>query len=92
MIQIGKCCRIAQNVTLLAQTYETIPNLTNAQAQMKVSKVVIGDYVWLGANVVILPGVSVGDRAIIGANAVVTTDIPANEIWGGVPARYIRSI
>ena len=50
----------------------------------------IGKNVWTGARVIILPGVSIGDGAIIGANSVVDKDIPANTVYGGVPARFIR--
>jgi acetyltransferase-like isoleucine patch superfamily enzyme len=54
------------------------------------SPVEIGNDVWLGAGVVVLPGVSVGDGAVIGAGAVVTSDVPANAIFVGVPARLLR--
>ena len=47
----------------------------------------IGNGVWIGANAVVLRGVTIGDRAIVAAGAVVVTDIPAGERWGGVPAR-----
>lgn len=50
----------------------------------------IGDDVWIGANVVILPGANVGSHAVIGAGAIVTRDIPAWAIVGGNPARVIR--
>ncbi|MEO1524567.1 MAG: acyltransferase [Planctomycetota bacterium] len=50
----------------------------------------IGNDVWIGTGAVILPGVTIGDGAVIGANAVVRQDIPAGEIWAGVPARKIR--
>ena len=46
----------------------------------------IGKNVWLGAHVVVLPGVEIGDNAVIGAGAVVTKSVPAGEIWLGVPA------
>lgn len=46
----------------------------------------IGKNVWLGAHVVVLPGVEIGDNAVIGAGAVVTKSVPAGEIWVGVPA------
>ena len=52
----------------------------------------IGNNVWLGAGAVVLHGVSIGDGAVIGANAVVVKDVPAGEIWGGVPARRIRPV
>lgn len=51
----------------------------------------LGNNVWLGAHVVVLPGVTIGDGAVVGAGAVVTKDIPAGETWGGVPARPIKT-
>ncbi|WP_064693184.1 acyltransferase [Rhizobium aegyptiacum] len=53
--------------------------------------IVIGDDVWIGANCVILDGVTIGNGAVIAAGAVVTGDIPAMAIAGGVPARVLRS-
>jgi acetyltransferase-like isoleucine patch superfamily enzyme len=50
----------------------------------------IGERVWIGANCSILPGVSIGDRAVVGAGAVVTSDIPGNCVAVGVPARIVR--
>lgn len=54
------------------------------------SPVKICDDVWLSANVVVLPGVTIGRGAIIGAGAVVTKDVPPFAIMGGVPAKLIR--
>ena len=53
--------------------------------------IVIGNDVWIGARVTILPGVHIGNGAVIGAGAVVTKDVPAYEVWGGNPARFLRS-
>ncbi|RZM23133.1 MAG: sugar O-acetyltransferase, partial [Pedobacter sp.] len=47
---------------------------------------------WLGANVTILPGVTVGENAIVAAGAVVARDVPANTVVAGVPAKFIKSI
>jgi acetyltransferase-like isoleucine patch superfamily enzyme len=52
--------------------------------------IVIEDEAWLGTHVVVLPGVKIGKGAMIGAGSVVTKDVPAWEIWGGVPARFIK--
>jgi acetyltransferase-like isoleucine patch superfamily enzyme len=50
----------------------------------------IGDDVWIGANCVIMPGIIIGRGAIIGAGSVVTKDVGAYEIWGGLPARKLK--
>ncbi len=50
----------------------------------------IGNNVWIGCHVTILPGVVIGDNAIIGAGAVVTKNVPSGETWGGVPAKKIN--
>jgi len=53
-------------------------------------RTVIGQYVVIFSNAVICPGVTIGDGAIVAAGAVVTEDIPPFEMWGGVPARFIK--
>ena len=50
----------------------------------------IGNFVWIGYGVVVLPGVKIGDNAIIGAGSVITKHVPANAIVAGNPARIIR--
>lgn len=52
----------------------------------------VGSRVWFGANVTVLPGVSIGDNTVIGAGSVVTRDIPANVVAVGNPCRVLRSI
>lgn len=52
--------------------------------------VYVGHHCWIGTGAVILQNVSIGDGAVVAAGAVVTKDIPAGEVWGGVPAKYIR--
>jgi len=54
--------------------------------------ITIGRNVWLGAHVIVLPGVTIDDNAVIGAASVVTTSVPGAEIWAGVPARRVRSV
>lgn len=50
----------------------------------------IENYVWIGTGAIILQGVTIGEGSVIAAGAVVTKDIPPYEVWGGVPAKYIR--
>lgn len=52
----------------------------------------LGDNVWLGANVVVTSGVTIGERSVVGANSVVTTDIPPYSIAAGAPARVLRAV
>lgn len=54
--------------------------------------IVVEDGVFIGANVTILKGTYIGKNSIIGAGSVVTGKIPANEIWGGNPAKYIKQV
>ena len=56
------------------------------------SPVRIGNDVWIGGNVTILPGVSIGNNVVIAAGAVVNRDIPDNSLAAGVPARVIRAL
>ncbi len=53
--------------------------------------IVIKKYAWLGANVTVMPGITIGENAIVAAGAVVTKDVPANTIVAGVPAKVIRN-
>jgi acetyltransferase-like isoleucine patch superfamily enzyme len=64
----------------------------NKRHDLQPAPIVIGKNVWIGSNVTILPGVTIGNNAIIAAGAVVTKDVPENVIAGGVPAKIIRRI
>lgn len=70
---------------------ESSPSIPPANRPLSSRPVRIGRNVWLGEQVCILPGVTVGDGAIVGANSVVTHDIPPNSIAGGNPARVLRT-
>ena len=61
------------------------------RADMAPAPVVIGTNVWLGAAVIVVPGVTIGDGAVVGAGVVVTKDVPADAIVAGVPAKVVRS-
>lgn len=58
----------------------------------RVAPIVVGDNVWFGGSVVVLPGVTIGENAVVGAGSVVTKDVPANVVVAGNPAKVIRTL
>lgn len=88
-IYIGDGSLIGHNVTLATLNHSQ--NSAN-RADMLLAAIHIGKNVWVGSGTTILPGVTVGDNAIIAAGAVVTKDVPASMIAGGVPAKIIKRI
>jgi len=93
-IRIGCFSVVAQNSVLVAANHKIEPGKTyifNPWDESRIG-VEIGDNVWVGAGCVLVPGASVGDNSVIGAGSVVTGEVPANEIWAGVPARKIRAL
>lgn len=90
---IGNDVMIAPNTIILSRMHEfsrvDIP--MSLQGYKEELEVIIGNDVWLGRNVIIMPGVRVGDGAIVGAGSIVTKDINPFDIVGGVPARKIKN-
>ena len=90
-IYIGDYTMLGPNVVLATAGHPICPEL-RARAYQYNLPVRIGRNCWLGAGVVVLPGVSIGDNSIIGAGSIVTKDIPANVIAVGNPCRVMRPI
>ncbi|MER7575963.1 sugar O-acetyltransferase [Streptomyces sp. NPDC126514] len=90
-ITVGADCQIGPNVQLLTPTHplEPGPRRDKLEAARPIS---IGDNVWLGGGVIVLPGVSIGDDSVIGAGSVVTKDVPAGVVAVGSPARVVRTL
>ena len=88
---IGDHVMIGPNVTIATAAHPVEPSLRKKALQFN-CPVHIGNNVWIGANVVILPGVTIGDNTVIGAGSVVTKDIPANVVAVGNPCRVLREI
>lgn len=104
-VRIGKFCSIATNVQMILggqhhseyftqygfsdlalKDFPSIKSYSDKEAK----DIEIGNDVWIGQNAVIMSGVKIGDGAIIGTNALVTKDVPAYAVYGGVPARFIK--
>ncbi len=90
-IYVGDKVMFGPNVTVATAGHPIEPHLRNLQMQFNIP-VHIGNNVWIGANSVILPGVTIGDNTVIGAGSVVTKDIPANVVAVGNPCRVLRPI
>lgn len=88
-IRIGDGCQIGHNVVFATLNHGFLPE--DRQTTYP-APIVLGKRVWIGSNSTILQGVTIGDNAIVGAGAVVTKDVAANTIVGGIPARFIKNI
>lgn len=90
---IGNHVNLAQGITITAlnHNFEDASKRIDEQG-ISTKPVVIGDDVWIGANAVILPGVTIGSHCVVAAGAVVTKDVPDNCVVGGVPAKLIKRI
>lgn len=88
-VTLGDGCLIGHNVVFATLDHGTAPEDRGA---MYPAPIRLGKNVWVGSNSTILRGVTVGDNAIIAAGSVVTKDVAANTVVGGVPARHIRDI
>lgn len=85
-IALGARCTVAQEAYLCAGTHDFAdPNLP-----LQTAPIVVGEDAFVGARAFVLPGVTVGARAVIGAASVVTRDVPAGMVAAGNPARVVR--
>jgi len=90
-VRIGKWCAIGYNVSILSVTHDLhFPTGPEKIRPMRQASVTIGDGVWIGSNVMVLPGVTIGDFAVVGANTVVRKDVPAFAVVAGDPAEVVR--
>lgn len=92
-VTIGNHVNLAQGITVTALNHNFDDTTKRIDEQGIATKpVVISDDVWIGANAVILPGVTIGRHVVVAAGAVVTKDVPDNTIVGGVPATIIKKL
>lgn len=93
-VQIGDEVLMGANAFISDTDFHPVApeNRRSSRENIGSAKVVIGNNVFIGMNAIILKGVSVGDNSIIAAGSVVTRHIPANQIWGGNPAKFLKEI
>ena len=90
---IGNNVNLAQGITVTALNHNfEDPTRKIDEQGISTKPVVIGDDVWIGANAVILPGVTIGHHVVVAAGAVVTKDVPPHSLVAGVPAKLIKQI
>jgi maltose O-acetyltransferase len=90
-ITIGDDVQIGPNVQLLTPTHPLEPGPRREKWEAA-QPITVGDNVWLGGGVIVLPGVTIGDNTVVGAGAVVTRDLPADVVAVGNPARVVRRL
>ena len=90
---IGNNVNLAQGITVTAlnHNFEDVTRRIDEQG-ISTKPVTIGDDVWIGANAVILPGVTIGRHVVVAAGAVVTKDVPSFSLVAGVPAKVIKEL
>lgn len=90
---IGNHVNLAQGITVTAlnHNFEDVTKRIDEQG-ISTKPVIIGDDVWIGANAVVLPGVTIGRHCVVAAGAVVTKDVPDHSVVGGVPAKILKTL
>ncbi len=90
-VHIGDYCMFGPG-TMITTVNHPLDGARRRGCMAQATPVTIGDDVWMGGNVCVMPGVTIGNNVVIGAGAVVTKDIPDNSVCVGVPARVIREL
>jgi acetyltransferase-like isoleucine patch superfamily enzyme len=93
LIEIGNHVTVSSNVTFITHDGATwvFRHLPPHLGMQRFGRIVIGDNCFIGANAIIMPGVSIGSNSVVGAGAVVTRSVPADSVVAGVPARRVCS-
>ena len=92
-VDIGNHVNLAQGITVTALNHNFSDTNKRIDEQgVSTNPVTIEDDVWIGANAVILPGVTIGEHCVVAAGAIVTKDVPPHSLVAGIPAKVIKNI
>ena len=92
-VTIGSYVNLAQGITVTALNHNFSETGKRIDEQgVSTTPVTIGNDIWIGANAVVLPGVTIGDHSVVAAGAVVTKNVPPHTLVAGVPAKVIKQI
>ena len=92
-VTIGSHVNLAQGITVTALNHNfKDPDKRIDEQGVSTAPVIIKDDIWIGANAVILPGVTIGNHSVVAAGAVVTKNVPPHSLVAGVPAKIIKQI
>lgn len=92
-VEIGSNVNLAQGIVVTALNHNFTDCTKRIDEQgVSTAKVTIGNDVWIGANVTVLPGVTIGNHCVVAAGAVVTKDVPPYSLAGGVPAKILKKL
>lgn len=85
-IRVGHDTNISSHVKLITGSHD----IDDPKFTADFLPIRIGHHCWIGTGAIVLQGVTIGDGAVVAAGAVVSKDIPSGEVWGGIPAKFIR--
>lgn len=92
LIHLHRYCRISMDVMFITHdggTWAFRNDQEKYKHVIKFGKIEVGEYSFIGARAIILPGVTIGDHCVIGAGSLVNRDVPSGTVYAGVPARFI---
>lgn len=90
-VAIGRYFHTGRGLTIFSTNHNYESQKSIPYDKVSIARpVVIGDFVWFGSNVTVVPGVTVGEGAVVGSGAVLTKDVPVGAIVGGNPARVLK--
>jgi acetyltransferase-like isoleucine patch superfamily enzyme len=96
MVKIGSYCDFAANISLIAESATCMSELSKSdfvkEHYIKTGSIIIEDNCWIGANVIVLPGIIIGHHSIIGAGSIVTKNIPPHSVVKGQPGIVTKNI